>query len=249
MKLYQKLSTAMLMLLSFFLLLTSCDDTTPKKEKPENKDVVEMKTGERQELKFAEYNDVTWTTSDPTIAMVGEDGYVTALNEGQAQITGKSASAGLETIIKIKVSWSNNFPALNSDHALELTPEIMQRYLWDYKTSPNKFISKADGPIILDCWATWCAPCKLMYKRVIEPLAKEYAGRAYFVKAEIYDPKGKTTSIGEIIGDGVGKENINAIPALFAIAPGKPAKKLDGYNTIADVKRMIREFFAENGVK
>jgi thioredoxin 1 len=45
----------------------------------------------------------------------------------------------------------------------------------------DQVISEATLPLLVDFWADWCMPCKMMAP-VVEAMARDYAGRAYFAK-------------------------------------------------------------------
>lgn len=45
-------------------------------------------------------------------------------------------------------------------------------------------VLKAEGPVLVDYWAEWCGPCK-MIAPILDEVAKEYAGRLKVVKLNI----------------------------------------------------------------
>lgn len=70
--------------------------------------------------------------------------------------------------------------------------------------------------IIVDCWAAWCGPCK-MIAPIIEELAKEYAGKVVFGKLNVDENPKVASEFG-----------IMAIPTLFVFKNGEPVDVVQG---------------------
>jgi thioredoxin 1 len=69
----------------------------------------------------------------------------------------------------------------------------------------------AEGPVLVDFYADWCAPCKALAP-VLDALSGLYAGRAVFVKADIAQAPGLQAEFG-----------VKALPTLIVFRDGKPA--------------------------
>ena len=92
-----------------------------------------------------------------------------------------------------------------------LTTEQFRQFVWDYKANPNTWVYKGDVPCMIDFYADWCRPCK-MVAPIMEDMAKQYKG-----KIRIY--KVNTDQEREL--SGVFK--ISSIPAvLFIPKSGEP---------------------------
>ncbi len=106
---------------------------------------------------------------------------------------------------------------------VKLTAESFQKLIWDYKKNPQEWVFKGDQPVIIDFYADWCRPCR-MIAPIMTELSQEYKG-----KIRIY--KVNTDEQRELAGI----FNISSIPAILYIPKdGKPqmsvgAQQKDGY--------------------
>ena len=77
-------------------------------------------------------------------------------------------------------------------------------------------VLKASGPVLVDFWATWCGPCK-MIAPVLDELAGEYAGKLKIAKLDVDANPGTAP-----------KYNIKGIPTLIIFKNGEVAGKKVG---------------------
>jgi thioredoxin len=81
----------------------------------------------------------------------------------------------------------------------------------NYEKEPNEWRYIGDKPCIVDFYATWCGPCK-MIAPILEELAKEYNGQIYIYKVDTGEEQDLANAFG-----------IRSIPSLlFCPMKGKP---------------------------
>jgi thioredoxin 1 len=78
-------------------------------------------------------------------------------------------------------------------------------------------VLKSEQPVLVDFWAAWCGPCK-MIAPAVEKIAETYAGKLKVAKVNV-DQNGATPS----------RYGIRGIPALLFFKGGKVADQIVGY--------------------
>jgi thioredoxin 1 len=91
----------------------------------------------------------------------------------------------------------------------------------------DQMVLKADLPVLVDFWAAWCGPCR-MVAPVVEELANEYEGKINFAKVDV-DQNAKTA----------GRYGIRSIPTLLLFKKGEPVSHIVGFRPKAELKKSL----------
>lgn len=105
---------------------------------------------------------------------------------------------------------SNSSQNTTAGNVIVLTNEVFKQKIFNYEKNKEwKF--EGDLPVIIDFYADWCGPCKLLSPR-IEEIAKEYAGRIIVYKVN--------TDVEQVLAQNVGIQNLPTV--LFIPVKGQP---------------------------
>jgi thioredoxin len=105
----------------------------------------------------------------------------------------------------------------------QMNTEMFKKLVYNYQKNPNVWVFEGTQPIIIDFYADWCRPCK-MVGPIMEELATQYKGKVTFYKINIDQEKELAQTF-----------NIQSIPALLYIPlKGQPQMSVglsskDGY--------------------
>lgn len=88
-------------------------------------------------------------------------------------------------------------------------------------------VLKSGKPVLLDFWAPWCAPCR-MIAPTVEAIAKEYAERAVVGKVNVDDNQNIA-----------GRYNIRGIPTLLLFKNGQVQEQVVGATSKDVIAKMI----------
>ena len=93
-------------------------------------------------------------------------------------------------------------------------------------------VLQSDVPVLVDFWAPWCAPCRMLAP-VIEELAGEYAGKVKIGKLNVDENQSVAARYG-----------IRGIPAVILFSKGGISSQTVGLQPKQNIKEMIDKALA-----
>ncbi len=97
----------------------------------------------------------------------------------------------------------------------------------------DEVVHDSEVPVLVDFWAPWCGPCKMMAP-IIEEVANDYAGKAKICKLNTDQARDSAMEFG-----------INAIPTIILFKDGAVQKKWVGLTSKKVIGAAIDEMLTE----
>ena len=97
-------------------------------------------------------------------------------------------------------------------------------------TNFDEEVLKSDAPVLVDFWAPYCGPCRVLMP-VVQELADENEGSAKVVKVNIQESP-----------ETAKKYSVHGIPMLVIYKDGKPVKQMSGIQKKQKLQEALDEF-------
>ena len=122
-----------------------------------------------------------------------------------------------------------------SERGESTTSKASDKHVQIFKAGDfNKDVLSSTQPVLVDFWATWCGPCK-MVAPIVAKIAKEFEGKAKVGKVDV-----------DAEPDLAKRYNISAIPSLLIFKDGKQLDRIVGLCTEQTLRTKLSQYIAKD---
>ncbi len=111
-------------------------------------------------------------------------------------------------------------------------PDFVEKPLIITDANFNEIVGKSSLPVLLDLWAAWCGPCRIIAP-TIEQLASELAGKILVGKLNVDENQMTASRFG-----------VQSIPTLLILKDGREADRLIGVQSREAILRRLQSYLS-----
>lgn len=132
------------------------------------------------------------------------------------------------------IKTNNIMTTTTASKTIHLTRADFLKKVANFEENPEKWVYLGDKPAIIDFYADWCGPCK-MIAPILEELADEYDGQIYIYKVDTEAEQQLAAEFG-----------IRSIPSLLFVPMGEAPQMAQGALPKDAFKQAIEEVLLKN---
>ena len=130
-------------------------------------------------------------------------------------------------IALLGILFLGSFLAVSAQESIN-KEQFLQK-VWNFEKNSQALVLESDVPVILDFWASWCGPCRMLAPE-LSALLKANKGKLKIYKINVDQERDLARAFGA-----------NALPTIYFIRKDK-LTYVQGYRTQAELQQIVDSF-------